>query len=133
MRYTSEASLTRARSSTGNVECSRSREALMITAPRRDVSSGTRNDGWHERKWSAASRKDNMLTRSPSAPATLSRRTQAQRRMRRAAPHRLFCSTNGCPTYLVPDETGRQAVCPVCGLQRSIAAGRSPRAATRAN
>lgn len=68
----------------------------------------------------AASRKDNMLSRSPHGPADLSRRSQAQRRMRRAASQRLFCSTNGCTTYLVPDESGRRAECPVCGLQRNV-------------
>lgn len=64
-----------------------------------------------------------MISRSPSAPAHLSQRSQAQRRMRRAASQRLFCSTNGCPTYLVPDESGRHAVCPICGLQRAMNAG----------
>ncbi len=54
----------------------------------------------------AAGRKDDMLSRSAHTPATLSRRAQAQRRLRRAASHRLFCSTNGCTTFLVPDEEG---------------------------
>ena len=77
--------------------------------------------GWPERTVAPpAERKPTMLTRSPNTPSDLSRRAQAQRRMRRAAPHRLFCSTNGCPTYLVPDESGRRAVCPICGLQRSM-------------
>lgn len=61
-----------------------------------------------------------MLTRSPSAPADLSRRAHAQRRLRRTAPRRLFCSTNGCTTYLVPEASGRLAVCPVCGLRRDL-------------
>jgi hypothetical protein len=90
--------------------------------------------GWPERVNRAAARKDQMLSRSPNAPADLSRRAHAQRRMRRAAPHRLFCSTNGCPTYLVPDETGRSAECPVCGLQRNIRAeGADLSRASRAN
>ena len=63
-----------------------------------------------------------MLSRSLHAPAALSRRSQAQRRMRRAASHRLFCSTNGCTTYLVTDDSGRRATCPVCGLQRNVRA-----------
>jgi hypothetical protein len=41
--------------------------------------------------------------------------------VRRTAAQRLFCSTNGCTTFLVPDESGRRAVCPICGLQRAIA------------
>jgi hypothetical protein len=61
-----------------------------------------------------------MLSRTPNTPALLSQRTQAQRRLRRAAPHRLFCSTNGCTTLMVPDESGQRAVCPICGLQRTF-------------
>jgi hypothetical protein len=61
-----------------------------------------------------------MLTRSPSAPADLSRRSQAQRRLRRSAAQRIFCSTNGCTTYLVPEPSGRHATCPICGLRRSL-------------
>jgi hypothetical protein len=61
-----------------------------------------------------------MLTRSPHAPDSLSRRAMAQRRIRRTAPDRLFCSTNGCATYLVLDEGGRRATCPICGLRRRV-------------
>jgi hypothetical protein len=61
-----------------------------------------------------------MLSRTTHTPAGISRRTHAQRRLRRAAAHRLFCSTNGCTTLMVADETGRRATCPVCGLKRSI-------------
>ena len=71
-----------------------------------------------------------MLSRTPNTPASLSRRTQAQRRLRRAAPHRLFCSTNGCTTFLVEDPSGDRAVCPVCGLQRTFRAP-SPEASGR--
>jgi hypothetical protein len=61
-----------------------------------------------------------MLTRTPHAPDSLSRRSTAQRRIRRTAANRLFCSTNGCATYLVPDEDGRRATCPICGLERAM-------------
>jgi hypothetical protein len=64
-----------------------------------------------------------MLTRSPHAPDSLSRRSMAQRRIRRTATSRLFCSTNGCTTYLVLDEDGDRATCPICGLQRTIRTG----------
>ena len=60
-----------------------------------------------------------MLSRTPHASADLSRRSRAQRRLRRAAAYRLFCSTNGCATFLEPDISGRRAVCPVCGLERT--------------
>ena len=60
-----------------------------------------------------------MLHRTP--PTTdISRRSHARRRLRRAATHRLFCSTNGCTTMLEPDEAGRTATCPVCGLHRTL-------------
>jgi hypothetical protein len=70
-----------------------------------------------------------MLQRT--AHTDLSRRSHAQRRLRRAAAHRLFCSTNGCTTYLVPDEEERTASCPVCGLQRTLRAQRNARQAPR--
>jgi len=53
--------------------------------------------------------------------------------MRRAASHRLFCSTNGCTTFLVPDEDGQHASCPVCGLQRRVRAPRQSQLAQRAH
>ena len=61
-----------------------------------------------------------MLQRSPHSTTDISRRSHSQRRLRRAAAHRLFCSTNGCTTFLVPDEDGRTASCPVCGLLRRV-------------
>ena len=64
-----------------------------------------------------------MLTRSLNAPGSLSQRATAQRRIRRTAVDRLFCSTNGCTTYLVFDEDGRRASCPICGLTRTIRGG----------
>jgi len=61
-----------------------------------------------------------MLQRTPHTTSELSRRSHAQRRLRRAAAQRLFCSTNGCTTYLLLEEDGRSATCPVCGLQRRL-------------
>jgi hypothetical protein len=61
-----------------------------------------------------------MLTRNPNAPGALTQRAMAQRRIRRTAADRLFCSTNGCTTFLVPDDDGGKATCPVCGLRRRI-------------
>jgi len=63
-----------------------------------------------------------MLTRTQHTPAAISRRTHAQRRLRRTAVNRLFCTTNGCTTFLLPDEEGLRAVCPVCGLERELRA-----------
>jgi len=72
-----------------------------------------------------------MLSRSAHTPAAMSRRTQAQRRLRRTASHRLFCSTNGCTTFLVVDESGEHAVCPICGLQRNVRSQRPAPTASR--
>ncbi|MFO7532070.1 MAG: hypothetical protein R6W93_06380 [Candidatus Limnocylindrales bacterium] len=65
-----------------------------------------------------------MLTRTPHTPTAISRRSHAQRRLRRTASNRLFCTTNGCTTFLVPDPAGGHAVCPVCGLERKLRAER---------
>jgi hypothetical protein len=64
--------------------------------------------------------RNDMLHRTPHSPGDMSRRSHAQRRLRRAAANRLFCSTNGCTTFLEPDEGGHTATCPVCGLQRRL-------------
>lgn len=62
-----------------------------------------------------------MLHRTPHN-TDMSRRSHAQRRLRRAAAQRLFCSTNGCTTFLLTEQDGRSATCPVCGLQRKLRA-----------
>ena len=49
-----------------------------------------------------------MLHRTTHTPTDISRRSHAQRRLRRAAAQRLFCTTNGCTTFLVPDEEGQR-------------------------
>ena len=60
-----------------------------------------------------------MLSRTPNTPAGLSQRGHAQRRLRRsAASRRIFCSTNGCTTFLEPDASGLTATCPICGNRR---------------
>lgn len=62
-----------------------------------------------------------MLTRSHTT--TISGRAVATRRLRRrasAAAGRLYCRTNGCTTYLVPDLDLGLARCPVCGAARRI-------------
>jgi hypothetical protein len=43
-----------------------------------------------------------------------------RQRRRSTAASELFCSTNGCATYLVPDPTTGAATCPVCGLVRRL-------------
>ncbi len=45
----------------------------------------------------------------------------ARRRIRRTTgEHRLFCTTNGCATYMQPDNNGQMATCPICGARQAI-------------
>ncbi len=82
--------------------------------------------GWPERTCVAPpAERTSMLARTHHSPAALSRRSHAQRRLRRAASSRLFCSTNGCTTFLVPADGGGRAVCPVCGLERKLRSSRN--------
>jgi hypothetical protein len=60
---------------------------------------------------------------SRSATTTVVGRASSMRRMRRRtsaanAGTRLFCSTNGCPSFLVVDPTIGVATCPICGSTR---------------
>lgn len=62
-----------------------------------------------------------MLSRSMTH--STSARAGAIRRMRRrssaaANPGRVFCSTNGCASFLELDPTTGVATCPICGFRR---------------
>jgi len=61
-----------------------------------------------------------MLSRS--ATMNLSHRAGAMRRQRRRANavSPLYCSTNGCASFLDLDPTTGVAVCPVCGYKRRL-------------
>ena len=61
-----------------------------------------------------------MHTRTHGHPAVMSQRASARRRVRRSSNGRMFCSTNGCATLMQPDNTGRLAVCPICGARRLL-------------
>ena len=51
-----------------------------------------------------------------------SQHASARRRIRRtSAGYRLFCTTNGCATYMQPDPAGMSAICPICGARRTLA------------
>lgn len=49
-------------------------------------------------------------------------RASSMRRMRRraSAATRLYCSTNGCTSFLVVDETNGIAHCEICGYTRKV-------------
>ena len=61
-----------------------------------------------------------MMTRT--AQASVAGRSVAMRRLRRRASTatRLYCSTNGCTSFLVVDGQTNVATCPVCGLTRQV-------------
>ena len=63
-----------------------------------------------------------MQPRSHYSHSNFGQNASARRRIRRtSAGNRLFCSTNGCATYLQPDASGTSATCPVCGARRTLA------------
>jgi hypothetical protein len=59
-----------------------------------------------------------MMSRSTQSSVT--GRASAMRRLRRraAASSNLYCSTNGCTSYLELDPAGGVARCPICGYVR---------------
>jgi len=61
-----------------------------------------------------------MSTRTLRTASAMSARTMSTRRIRRTNHNRLFCSTNGCASFLQLDQTSGIATCPVCGLERRV-------------
>lgn len=61
-----------------------------------------------------------MLTRATTNAVAY--RASSIRRMRRraTAATRLYCSTNGCTSFLVIDERSGIAHCEICGLTRTL-------------
>ncbi|MBA3877123.1 MAG: hypothetical protein C0498_09340 [Anaerolinea sp.] len=61
-----------------------------------------------------------MLSRTLHT-STIGRAASIRRQRRRTATSpRLFCSTNGCASFLEIDPDRHEAVCPVCGYRRHI-------------
>ncbi len=60
------------------------------------------------------------MTNSNSARAGSIRRMRRRTNAASAAASggRIFCSTNGCPSFLVIDPLSRVATCPICGFSR---------------
>ena len=77
--------------------------------------SPSRHDGAPERKSPVT-----MLSRATTN--AVAHRASSMRRMRRraVAATRLYCSTNGCTSFLVIDETGSTANCEICGYTRRL-------------
>ncbi len=61
-----------------------------------------------------------MLSRSLHT-STVGRSVSMRRLRRRSTgPGRLFCSTNGCASFLEVDAAHHEAVCPICGYRRRL-------------
>jgi hypothetical protein len=60
--------------------------------------------------------------RRPGGPISIAARSADSRRLRRRflTDDRLYCSTNGCTTYLELDQASGAASCPICGFRRHI-------------
>jgi hypothetical protein len=61
-----------------------------------------------------------MLTRATTNAVAY--RASSMRRLRRrsAQATRLYCSTNGCTSFLIIDELGDVAHCEICGYTRRL-------------
>ncbi len=62
-----------------------------------------------------------MLTRATTNAVAY--RASSMRRMRRRATNattRIYCSTNGCTSFLVLDENSGIAQCEICGFTRTL-------------
>ncbi len=60
------------------------------------------------------------MTTSNSARAGSIRRMRRRTNATSAMPGRLFCSTNGCPSFLEVDLDSGTATCQICGFTRRI-------------
>lgn len=68
-----------------------------------------------------------MLSRTHHTNLSIGQRAVAQRRLRRSASNRnLFCSTNGCTTFMDVDPSGAFATCHICGSQRRLRRATDP-------
>jgi hypothetical protein len=61
-----------------------------------------------------------MSTRAMRSASAMPARTSSSRRIRRTNHNRLFCSTNGCASFLQLDAASGLATCPICGLVRRV-------------
>lgn len=62
-----------------------------------------------------------MLSRSATSAAASRAASMRRLRRRAAGSGRLYCSTNGCASYLVVAADGDSARCEICGLVRLLA------------
>jgi transcription initiation factor IIE alpha subunit len=62
-----------------------------------------------------------MQPRSHYTHTNFGQTANSRRRIRRTSTsNRLFCTTNGCATFLQLDATGNSATCPICGARKTL-------------
>jgi hypothetical protein len=61
-----------------------------------------------------------MLTRATTNAVAYRQSSMRRQRRRATAATRLYCSTNGCTSYLVIDEQHGVARCEICGYTRKL-------------
>jgi hypothetical protein len=61
-----------------------------------------------------------VLTRANTTDFSFRAASIRRLRRRAASAGRLYCSTNGCPSFLEIDPQRRVATCNVCGYQRRL-------------
>ena len=61
-----------------------------------------------------------MLTRATTNAVAYRQSSMRRMRRRTTAATRLYCSTNGCTSFLVIDELGGIAHCEICGYTRRL-------------
>ena len=61
-----------------------------------------------------------MLTRATTNAVAYRQSSMRRMRRRTTAATRLYCSTNGCTSFLVLDEQSGVAHCEICGYTRKL-------------
>ena len=61
-----------------------------------------------------------MLTRATTNAVAYRQSSMRRMRRRTTAATRLYCSTNGCTSFLVIDEQSGVAQCEICGFTRKV-------------
>jgi hypothetical protein len=61
-----------------------------------------------------------MLTRATTNAVAYRQSSMRRMRRRTTAATRLYCSTNGCTSFLVLDEQAAVAHCEICGYSRKL-------------
>jgi hypothetical protein len=59
-------------------------------------------------------------TRATRSVSPMTAHANSARRIRRTNHNHLYCSTNGCASFMQLDPASGVAKCPICGLERRV-------------